>query len=133
MRSEGAFKKTKWKPCNVKVTTTYLLYFKDLDNVSHVYHLLLCYLIACLSVSVLQGIVHTHTHTHTQLSKPDGMVLLNNVTRVDPHSSKDVAFSFEVHFKNTKTSPNSPWIFNTVSNVRLLCIYKSCGAGRNIL
>ena len=65
------------------------------------------------------GFTHMYIsiHARTQLSKPDGMVLLNNVTRVDPHSSKDVSFSFEVHFKNTKTSPSSPWIFNTTSSV----------------
>ena len=34
MRTEGTFKKIKWKPCNVKVTSTYLLHFRDLDNVS---------------------------------------------------------------------------------------------------
>ena len=66
------------------------------------------------------SLTHLLIHKHAQLANPDGMILLNNVTKIEPHSARDAMYAFEVHFRNAKTSPSSPWILNANSVVSTL-------------
>ena len=54
-----------------------------------------------------------------QIHKPDGMVLLGSITKLETNPVKDTTFPLQVHFSGKPVTGNSssPWVLDLLTNV----------------